>query len=130
MVLHELAERLPRRALLILISDCFGDPEALSLALQHLRFRRHEVILFHTLDRYELELPHRALADFVDVETGSRLPVDPLVDRPAYLERFGSFRESVRRVCHKAKTDYVLANTSEAIEALLFRYLLLRSGVA
>jgi uncharacterized protein (DUF58 family) len=129
-VLHELAERLPRRALLILITDGFGDPEAFNLALRHLRFRRHEVIFFHTLDRYELELPHEALADFLDAETGRRLPVDPMVDRPGYLERFGRFREAVRQGCHKNQTDYVLANTSEPIERMLFRYLIRRAGVA
>ena len=129
-VLHELAERLPRRSLLVLISDGFGCLEELEPALQHLRFRRHEVIFFHTLDPYELELPHGALSDFQDAETGQRLPVDPLVDRPGYLERFNSFRETVRQSCHKTQTDYVLANTGEPIEKLLFRYLLQRAGAA
>jgi len=129
-ILHELAERLPRRALLILITDGFGDPEALGPALQHLRFRRHEVIFFHTLDRYELDLPHDALSDFVDAETKRRLPVDPMVDRPGYLERLGRFREAIRQGCHKNQIDYVLANTSEPIEKMLFRYLVRRAGVA
>ncbi|MBI2191153.1 MAG: DUF58 domain-containing protein [Planctomycetes bacterium] len=129
-ILHELAERLPQRALLVVISDCFGSPEAISHAFEHLRFRKHDLILFHTLDRYELELPYEALSDFVDAESGRRLPVDPLVDRPGYLERITRFQQDMREACHKNQMDYVLANTSEPIEKMLFQYLLRRAGAA
>lgn len=127
-ILHELAERLPRRGLIVIISDCFGSPEALSHALEHLRFRKHDLILFQTLDRYELELPYSALADFVDAESGRRLPVDPLVDRPGYLERINRFQQAIREGCHKNQMDYVLASTSEPIERMLFQYLVRRAG--
>jgi hypothetical protein len=75
--LHQLAERLPRRSMLILISDLWTEPEQLSRALQHLRYRRHEALVIHLLDHAEMELPYDRQVTLEDLETKERIQIDP-----------------------------------------------------
>ena len=82
--LHRLADRFKRRCLIVLISDLYDDPEAVDRALHHFRHKRHEVIVFHVLDRAEIEFPFRETASFVDMETGERIQVDPAYVRDDY----------------------------------------------
>ncbi len=92
-------------------------------ALHHFRHRKHEVILFHILDRAEREFPFVRLADFVDMETGERLQVDPRYAREAYLEELGSFIDRFRRECAKSLVEYVPVDTSTPFDLMLAQYL-------
>ena len=75
--LHELAERIKRRGLIILLSDLMDRPAEILSGLQHFRHRHHEVIVFHILDPDELEFPYTDTATFVDMESGDRLTTEP-----------------------------------------------------
>jgi uncharacterized protein (DUF58 family) len=121
--LHRLADRFKRRCLIVLISDLYDDPEAVETALHHFRHKRHEVIVFHVLDRAEIEFPFRETASFRDLETGDLIQVDPAYVRDDYRRRMDAFLDRHRRICADCQFDYVLAETSVPLDHMLSRYL-------
>jgi uncharacterized protein (DUF58 family) len=121
--LHRLANRFKRRCLIVLVSDLYDEPEEVIRALHHFRHRRHEVILFHVLDKAEIEFPFRDVTAFHDLETGQRIQVDPAYVRDAYRQQVDSFLDGYRRACAEAQIDYVLADTSTPYDFMLSRYL-------
>ena len=128
-VYHELAERLPRRSLVILITDLFDDPGRLAGALRHLRYRRHEVILLHLLDDHEANFPYHGLIDFKDLETGERIEVEAELVRDAVVESVNEFVGTYRKLCGDAQIDYHVLNTSERFDRALAAYLARRRSV-
>jgi uncharacterized protein (DUF58 family) len=125
--LHGLANRFKRRGLIVLISDLYGDAEAIVRALHHFRHRRHEMIVFHVLDPAEVSFPFRELIAFHDLETGERIQIDPAFVREQYVAEIGTFIETYRRACAEAQIDYVLAETSTPYDFMLSKYLAKRS---
>ncbi|MHB1556145.1 MAG: DUF58 domain-containing protein [Isosphaeraceae bacterium] len=122
-ILHGLADRFKRRCLIVLVSDLYDDPEAVDRALHHFRARRHEVIVFHVLDRAELEFPFSQTAEFVDMETGERLQVDPAYVRDDYRRQIDELLGRYRRICADCQFDYVLTDTSVPLDRMLSHYL-------
>jgi uncharacterized protein (DUF58 family) len=122
-VLNALAERLHRRGLVILISDCFDRPETLLKGLQHFTHRRHDVVVFHVFDRAELDFPFDRMTMFEGLEEYPRLLVDPRGVRQAYLEEVGAFCEQIRKGCVKQMIDYVRIDTGQDLEVELTKYL-------
>jgi uncharacterized protein (DUF58 family) len=125
--LHRLADRFHRRRLIVLVSDLYGKVEEIVRAWHHFRHRRHEVIVFHVLDRAELDFPFRDATAFHDLETGERIEMDPAVVREAYLTEIRAFVEEYRRACADAQIDYVAVDTSTPYDFMLSRYLAARS---
>jgi uncharacterized protein (DUF58 family) len=121
--LNRLADRFKRRCLVVVISDLYGDLDPVERALHHFRHKRHEVIVFHVLDRAEIDFPFRELATFVDVETGARLQVDPGYVREDYRRQIEEFIERCRRTCADCQIDYVMTDTSVPYDFMLSRYL-------
>ena len=121
--IHDIAERIHRRALIILISDMYDDPAEVRRALQHFRHKKHEVIVFHVLDPFEVDFPFTRLISFEDMETGERLQIDPKQVRDAYLTEIGAFMENFRRTCSESQIEYVVADTRTPFERMLIRYL-------
>ena len=76
-VLHEMAERINKRGLVIIISDLLDDPKSILNGLKHFRHKNQEVILFHILDRNELEFNFDSRTKFVDMESGDEITTDP-----------------------------------------------------
>lgn len=122
-VLQNLAASLKRRGLIILISDLLERPEEVAKGLKQLRSRGNEVIVFHLLDRDELELPFKEPSLFQDMEEDLRLLADPQVIRSAYLETLGSLMEGYRQACTSHHIDYSLFDTSVGLDRTLVRYL-------
>ena len=123
-VLHEVAERIRRRGLVILISDLFDEPEAILNALQHFRFRKHEVIVFHVMADEEREFPFEKWSEFRDLEQPeSRLELDPRSLRAAYREEVRAFEEELNKGCGRMKVDYVPVNTRVPFDETLVRFL-------
>jgi uncharacterized protein (DUF58 family) len=122
-VYHEIAERLPRRSLVILLTDLFDQPEAVAKALQHFRHRRHEVILFHLLDESELSLPYHGLIEFEDLESGQRMEVEAELIREAAQASIQEFIQRYRKICADAHVDYHMLNTAEPFAKALTAYL-------
>ena len=127
-ILHRLAARFKRRCLIVLVSDLYDDPEAVARALHHFRHRRHEVVVFHVLDKAEIEFPFRDVVSFQDLETDERLQVDPAYVRDVYVEQVQTFLASYRRSCAEAQIDYVMTDTTVPYDFMLSRYLAKRSG--
>ncbi|MBI3878332.1 MAG: VWA domain-containing protein, partial [Verrucomicrobia bacterium] len=125
--LHELAERIHRRSLVILISDLLDDAERIGRGLQHFRHNHHEVIVFHVLDNAELTFPYYQMARFKDMEGTGLVVANPKSIRRQYLERMETFQERLRAECFDRQISYVLANTREPYDMLLAEYLEKRS---
>jgi uncharacterized protein (DUF58 family) len=122
-VLHDLAERVPRRGILMLFSDLFDEPATVLTGLQHLRHKRHEVVVFHVLDRAELEFPFREATLFRGLEQSSELLTDPRSLRDGYLEQVEQFVEELRRGCRSMNIDYVQLPTDKSLGVALSAYL-------
>ena len=126
--LNDLAARIKRRGLVVVLSDGFDDLDDLSTALRHLRHRRHEVLFLHTLAPEEEEFPFRKPARFRSLErAGYAKRVDPVALRSAYLERFGAFCRDLKERVLGMGADYHKASTAEPVEATLLDYLAARS---
>jgi uncharacterized protein (DUF58 family) len=123
-VLHEVAEKIPRRGLVILISDLFDDPDELVEALHHFDFRQHELVVFHLLAEEELTFPYKKFQRFRDLEgVEEMLRIDPQAVRAAYLERLRGFIRKIEGACGKMRADYVAVNTRVPLQDTLLRYL-------
>lgn len=122
-VLHELAERVTQRGLIVLLSDLLDDPEHICRALRHFVFKKHQVIVFHILDPAELEFPFTRLAHFADPETGARTLTDPSQVRDEYRKAIDAHINTCRRQCTDAGIEYILANTATRYDQMLVGYL-------
>jgi uncharacterized protein (DUF58 family) len=121
--LHELAERIKRRGLVILCSDLMDQPADVLSSLQHFRHRRHEVIVFHILDPDEVEFPYTDTATFVDMESGARLTTEPWEIARSYRERLGAWTAFYKRSCRERLIDYVQLDTRMPFDRALLAYL-------
>jgi uncharacterized protein (DUF58 family) len=122
-ILHDLAERLKKRGVVIVLSDLFDDIPSLMAGLKHFRHRRHEVILFHVLDPAELDFPFRNITMFKGLEQLPDVLADPRALRKAYLEEFGKFLQAVRNGCRNQNIDYMQLRTDQSLEVALSSYL-------
>ncbi len=120
---HDLAERIKRRGMILLFSDLFGDPAAILKGLQHFRHKRHEVVIFHILDRDELEFPFRDSAIFEGMEGEAPITAEPNSLRREYLKVFGEYLDILKRGCRELNMDYQQFPTDQPIDAALSRYL-------
>lgn len=121
--LHKLAGRFKKRGLIVLISDLYDEPEEVIRALHHFRHRRHEVILFHVMDRAEIDFPFDDVIAFHDLETNDCIQIDPAYVRDVYRKQIGDFLDEYRRACAEAQIDYVLADTSVPYDFMITKYL-------
>ncbi len=122
-ILHRLADRFKKRCLIVLISDLYDDFESVDRALHHFRHKKHEVILFHVLDKAEIDFPFRETASFLDMETGERIQVDPTYVRDEYKRQIEAFTARYKRICADCQIDYILTDTSVPFDFMLSRYL-------
>lgn len=122
-VLHEVAERIPRRGLVILVSDLFDDPDKIVEALHHFDYRQHELVVFHLLAEEELTFPFKKFQRFKDLEgIEEMLRIDPQAVRAAYLDRLRAFVKRIESSCGKMRADYVAVNTSTPLRDTLLDY--------
>ncbi len=109
--IHLMAQTVQRRALIVLISDLYDDMEKLRTALAHFRRRKHDVIVYHILDRAEIDFPFRDLGNFRDLETREQIITNPNTVRHAYQEAFTDFLKQARGICSSLDIDYSLVTT-------------------
>jgi len=121
--LHELAERIKRRGLVILCSDLMDKPEEVLSGLQHFRHRHHEVVVFHILDPDEVDFPYTDTATFVDMEQGHRLTTEPWEIARRYREKLAAWIDFYRRNCRERLIDYVPLDTRTPFDRALLAYL-------
>ena len=125
--LHQLAEALVKRSLVVLISDLLDDPEPVVKGLRHLKFRGTDVVVFQVLDPHELTFPFRGAAKFKDVETSEELLADPSKARKAYLRELAGLTLTFDKELRGAGIDYVQLDTSQPLDFALLTYLSARS---
>jgi uncharacterized protein (DUF58 family) len=122
-VLHKLAERTRRRGIVILISDLLDDVDDVKRGLAHLKYLKHDVILFHLMDRQELELDYEGLVQFEDLESRRVVRVFPKSIQATFRQNVSRFMEQVRTNAHDNAIDYHLMNTSEPLDRAFLAYL-------
>jgi uncharacterized protein (DUF58 family) len=121
--LRKLAGLLRRRGILVLISDLYEEPEAVADALKPLRYKGNDIVVFHLLDRNELEFPFDEATSFEDLESGERIPVTPAALRERYLALLQAHTSQLARRLGDHGIDYSLVDTSTPLDTALFRYL-------
>jgi uncharacterized protein (DUF58 family) len=127
-LLQDVAARLRKRGLVILVSDLLAPLDDLHGALHRLRYDGHAVILAHVVDPDEEEFPFDGNTRFEGLEAETVLPADARQVRAAYLRAFGRFKQELQRRCALLGVDYLLANTAAPLDATLVRFLVSRSG--
>ncbi|MBI3511247.1 MAG: DUF58 domain-containing protein [Bacteroidetes bacterium] len=130
--LHEIAESIHKRSLVIIFSDMFDsgtNNDELFSALQHLRHNRHEVILFHVTDKkHELDFDYENRPyTFVDIETGEELKVQPNEVKDHYLKAITDYKMELKLRCGQYRIDLVEADVNEGFKQVLLPYLLKRT---
>jgi uncharacterized protein (DUF58 family) len=122
-VLQQLAAGLTRRGLIVLISDLLDEPEQVLRGIKQLRYRGGDVIVFHLLDKDELDFPFEEVSRFHDLEEDLELLTDPRAIRKAYLKAIASLIDTYRAGCGINHVDYSLLNTSDPLDQVLVSYL-------
>ena len=125
-IFHELAQRLTKRGVVIVLSDLFDDVESLAAGLKHFRHRRHDVVLLHVLDPAELEFPFRGPTAFKGLEEFPEVQADPAVIRRAYLRELNAYRQSLEQACRREHIDYFLLRTDQPFDLALTQVLATR----
>ncbi len=129
-VLHQLAETIVKRGLIILISDLLDDLDDVLLGLRHLRHKHHEVVVFHLLDPQELEFSFSGRTRFRDMETGEVLTTEPWHIQEEYHRYMQEFVERYRWQCRQQNIDYLQITTNHSLDRALSEYLIKRRHAA
>ncbi|NQT20970.1 MAG: VWA domain-containing protein [Planctomycetes bacterium] len=122
-VLHQMAERVRRRSMVIIISDFFDDVEPILNSLQHFRHRHNEVIVLHLLDEIELTFPFDRVTLFEGMKRGEEVVIDPRIMAESYRRSFHAHMEGPRRGCTGKNVDYQRMMLSEPFDRALSSYL-------
>ncbi len=125
--IHAAAEKIPQRALVVIISDLLFDPEPLREAFQHLRFRKHDVALFHLLDREEIDFQFDRPTRFLDLEGGPSLLADPSLIQRRYREAVENYLTQIDEIVNQSALDYHRVMLDEPYDQVLARFLLGRN---
>jgi uncharacterized protein (DUF58 family) len=127
--LHQLAELLTRRGIVVVISDFYDQPDRLQEAFQHLRFKGHDMVAFHVLDQNELDFEFTdPVLLLEDAETQEQMPVLPDVVMSGYRERMRKHVDEMRRCAVANHVDYEVLTTKQPLDFALFSFLSRRSG--
>jgi uncharacterized protein (DUF58 family) len=131
-VLHEIAEKIHKRSLVVIFSDMFDgaeNPDDLFKALQHLKHNKHEVIVFHVMDHeteLQFEFDDRPM-EFIDLETNEKIKLNPADVKTHYRQEVGKFHKSLKMRCNQYKIDFVEADVRSDFNSVLQTYLIKRA---
>jgi uncharacterized protein (DUF58 family) len=124
--LRKLSETLRRRSLVVLISDFYEDVEDVIGALSHVRGRGNDMMVFHLLDPREVDFSFADASNFIDMETGDKMPVIPEYLRQQYRELVSAHTAALAKRIVEARADYTLFDTSKPLDRALYTYLAAR----
>ncbi len=133
--LHQVAELTHKRSLIVLFTDVFDtehDSEELFSALQHLKYRKHEVIIFQTVDRDKEEMLNydNSPYTFVDMESGESIKINPYQVKDEYQKLFEKKQQEIKLKCAQYHIDYTLVDINEGFDAVLLKYLMKRKKMS
>jgi uncharacterized protein (DUF58 family) len=129
-VLRSVAETLPKRGMVFVVSDLLGDREGIFKGLNQLRMRGHDLALVHVMDDDELDFPFAGATRFEGLEEPGHVACNPRALREAYLAAVGEFLADVRTRAAAIRCDYALVRTGEPVDAALVRFLSRRASMA
>ncbi len=121
--IHEVAEKIRERALVVIVSDCFCPLAPLLEALRHLDFKKHDVAVFQVVDPDEVTFPFERPTRFADLESPGHLTTEPSLIRSEYLEAFGRHVEGLRDGCAQFRADFIQVSTDRDLEEVLADFL-------
>ncbi|MEW4486790.1 DUF58 domain-containing protein [Thalassoglobus sp. JC818] len=124
--LHQAAERIAQRALVVIISDLFLEPESLKSAFQHLRFRKHDVAVFHLLEQNEIDFQFDRPMRFQDLEGAAPMLVDPTTIAKQYRQAVQAYLSALTTIVRDSAIDYHRVTIAEDYSDVLVRFLLAR----
>jgi len=122
--LHEAAESIGQRALVVVVSDLYIQPDILKSCFQHLRFRKHDVAVFHLLDQSEVDFDFDRPTRFLDLEGGAPIMTDPILVGRQYQKAISGYLTDLGTVIREAAVDYHRVNLHDAVDAVLARFLI------
>ena len=127
-VLDQLAEKLTHRSVVVLLSDFFDDIDTLQTGLRHLRYKKHEVIVFQVLDPAEVRFPFEDVTLFKGMEDGGQLLTEPRSLRDAYLEQLRAHTEGLQKLCRGLHCDFTRLDSGDPLDVALSGFLATRSA--
>ena len=127
-IFHEYASKITKKGLIVIISDLLDDLESIERGLKHLRYRNHEVLVFHLLDHDELTFPFQNMTMFEGLEGFEDALVHPPALRDGYLAELETFLSGVRKICRNNRFDYIRLSTRDKLDVALSTYLAKRAG--
>jgi uncharacterized protein (DUF58 family) len=128
--MNKIAEHFGRRGVLVLISDLYEEPDSLLEAIGPLRFRGHDLIVFHVLDRAELDFEYADPSAFEDLESGEQIPIVPEALGDQYRELVQAHITALTERFSANRIDYTLLNTAAPLDHALFSYLSARERLS
>jgi uncharacterized protein (DUF58 family) len=126
-IFHELAERLTRRGIVVIVSDLFDNVDAMLAGLKHFRHRRHDVIVVHLLDPAEIDFPFEHVTLFKGLEAQGDIVTEPRSLRAAYQKEVGAFLQEVRTGCRAQRVDYLQVRSDQRLDTVLTTFLAARA---
>jgi len=127
-VFHELAERMKKRSVVVILSDLFDDLDSVMAGLKHFRHRRHDVIVFHVLDPAELDFSFSRPTIFQGLEQMPKVTADPRSLRRAYVKEIEEYLRTLKIGCRRIGIDYQQLRTDRPLDTALSGYLASRMG--
>jgi uncharacterized protein (DUF58 family) len=127
-VLDQLAEKLTQRSLIVLLSDFFDDIESIKKGLRHLRYKKHELMVFQILDPMEVDFPFEDVILFKGMEEMGELLTEPRSLRQGYLDQLAKFTDELKRLCRGMDIDFVRMNSGEPLDVALSGFLATRAA--
>jgi uncharacterized protein (DUF58 family) len=127
-LLDQLAEKLTHRSLIVLLSDFFDDMAGIQKGLRHLRYKKHEVMVFQVLDPMEIEFPFEDVTLFKGLEGLGELLTEPRGLREGSLEQLNQFTDEMKKMCRGMHIDFTRMNSGEPLDVALSSFLATRSA--
>lgn len=127
-ILDQLAEKLTHRSLLVILSDFFDDLDSIRQGLRHLRYKKHEVMVFQILDPTEIEFPFEDVTLFKGLEEMGELLTEPRALREGYIEQLGRFTDELKKTCRGMNADFQRFSTSDSLDVALSQFLATRAA--
>ncbi len=121
--IHDIAARVRKRSLIILMSDLLADQDGVIDALHHLKFRGHDLIIFQVLDHSEVAFEFDGQVRFEDPESGEHLDVDPQSIRASYLEELRAFIDRYKQECLNVRADFITVDNAMTFDKALIEFL-------
>jgi uncharacterized protein (DUF58 family) len=127
-ILDQIAEKLNHRSLIVILSDFFDDIESIQSGLRHLRYKKHELMVFQILDPMEINFPFEDVTLFKGLEGLGDLLTEPRALRDGYLAQLNDFTEQMKKMCRGMHMDFQRFNSGDSLDVALSSFLATRAA--